>query len=122
MAGSRRAGDQRLYTGGLVFAVWLAGLVAVGMLLSMWQQGATASAPATLSSPGLAPVLAPAETLPPTVVVGERADAYAPDCGRSGARPADRRCRAGTPRLEPVADRPQAELDTRRRTDRARNS
>lgn len=99
MAGSRTASDDRLFMVGVVVAVWLASLAAVSLLLSIGQRAATTppvAAPAT-------PPLTPAETLPPTVVTAERADAY--DCGPSSERrPADRHCAPVGARREPAAD------------------
>jgi hypothetical protein len=85
MAGFRNATDDRTWLGGLVLAGGLAALAGAALLL--------APAPQRSSEPSVVPSVsvAPVATLPPTVVVGSRTDAYGGNCGR-GERVAKGRC------------------------------
>jgi hypothetical protein len=106
MAGLRTASDERLFMGGIVIAVWIAGLVGVGLLFSIGER--RAAAPAAVTAPP--PVPTPAETLPPTVVVAGRADVYSAECGRAGERGSvERRCAAASPWRDIPAEQPHPE-------------
>jgi hypothetical protein len=112
MAELRTTSDDRWYTGGIVVAVWLAGLAglaAVSPWFPLGQRAATAPAPAP------APTLSPTETLPPIVVVAERADAYAPDCRPAERGAAERHCTPPALRDDPFAAPPEAPASSGRR-------
>ena len=104
MAGLRTASDERLYAGGIVLAVWLAGIVGAGLLLAAGQRRAVPAPPT--AAPTADPSLAPAETLPPTIVTAPRAEASADDCPRAGEPgTAARRCAPAVERREDPAAR-----------------
>lgn len=107
MAGLHTTSDDRLLTGGIVIAVWLAGLALVSLLLSLMEQRVTAPAAAPPAS--ATPSVAPVETLPPTVVVAESDAVHPADC-RPGERAVDeRRCASPPPRRDASAEPPRRE-------------
>jgi hypothetical protein len=107
MAGLRTAPDDRWLTGGIVVAVWLVGLAVASLLFSLRQPAITTPAPAPAAAAAIA--VSPVETLPPTVVVAERAEIHAPDCRAGERNPADHRCAAASLRRDIPGEHPNRE-------------